>query len=256
VGLLLLAGALALPLGTLRLGLPLWPMGRPLLLSLVFAAVVFVLRAATLAASAIGLLICFVLAEAPAAWSRFTYDPTEHWLVAALLVIFVLTFAATKYGRKKKEERGLSESKRGRSASQIVANLGVAGLFAAVGWYEGCVAALAEAAADTVSSEIGQATGHPARLVTSGQIVPAGTDGGVTITGTLAGLGAAAVVVATGSGHHSLWPIQVATWTGACAGLYFDSLLGATLERRGWMGNDLVNFSSTLIAAILASTVR
>jgi uncharacterized membrane protein len=39
----------------------------------------------------------------------------------------------------------------------------------------------------------------------------------------------------------------------AGAGLYFDSLLGATVERRGWMGNDLVNFTSTLFAAWIAS---
>jgi uncharacterized protein (TIGR00297 family) len=253
VGLLLLAGALALPLGTARLGLPLWPLGRPLLLSVAFAAVVLVLRAATPAASAIGLLICFILAEAPAAWSHYTYDTTEHRLLAALIALFVLTFAATKYGRGKKEARGLSESRRGRSASQIVANLGVAGLFAAVGWYEGCVAALAEAAADTVSSEIGQAMGHRARLVTTGQIVPSGTDGGVTTVGTVAGLAAAAIVVAIGSGHHALWPTQVIIWMAAGAGLYFDSLLGATVERRGWIGNDLVNFSSTLCAAVLAS---
>lgn len=255
VGLLLLAGALAPPLGAARLGLPLWPLGRPLLASVVFAVVVLMLRAATPAASAVGLLVCFILAESPAAWSHFTYDPIEHSLLAALITLFVLTFAATKYGRSKKEVRGLSESKRGRRASQIVANLGVAGLFAAVGWYEGCVAALAEAAADTVSSEIGQATGHPARLITTGQAVPAGTDGGVTVMGTVAGLVAAAVVVALGSGHHSLWPTQVVTWMAASAGLYCDSLLGATVERRGWIGNDLVNFTSTLVAAALASTL-
>jgi uncharacterized protein (TIGR00297 family) len=254
-GLLLLAGALAPPLGAARLGMPLWPLGRPLLLSVLFATVVLTLRAATPAASAIGMLVCFILAEAPAPWSRFTYDPTEHWLLAALIALFVLTFAATKYGRNKKEARGLSESRRGRSASQIVANLGVAGLFAAVGWYEGCVAALAEAAADTVSSEIGQATGHPPRLVTTGQMVPAGTDGGVTVVGTAAGLAAAAIVVAIGSGHHALWPTQMVTWLAASAGLYIDSLLGATVERRGWMGNDLVNFTSTLAAAVLASIV-
>lgn len=256
VGLLLLAGALAPPLGAARLGLPLWPLGRPLLVSLAFAALVLMLRAATPAASAIGLLVCFILAESPAAWSRFTYDPTEHWLLSALIALFILTFATTKYGRSKKEARGLSESRRGRNASQIVANLGVAGLFAAVGWYEGCVAALAEAAADTVSSEIGQATGHPARLVTTGQAVPAGTDGGVTVVGTVAGLAAAAVVIAIGSRHHRLWPTQLITWMAASAGLYLDSLLGATVERRGWMGNDLVNFSSTLVAAVLASAAR
>ena len=37
----------------------------------------------------------------------------------------------------------------------------------------------------------------------------------------------------------------------AVFGLFFDSLLGATLERRGWLNNDAVNFLSTAGAAAL-----
>jgi uncharacterized protein (TIGR00297 family) len=170
----------------------------------------------------------------------------------ALVAVFVLTYAATRLGRNRKEARGLAEPRRGRRASQIVANLGVAGLFAAAGWYSGCIAALAEAAADTVSSEVGQAIGGPARLLTNWNNVPPGTDGGITIIGTAAGLAAAAVVVALGAAHYALWPKTAMIWLCACAGLFFDSLLGATLERRGWIGNDLVNLGSTLFAALLA----
>jgi len=36
---------------------------------------------------------------------------------------------------------------------------------------------------------------------------------------------------------------------GAVFGLLFDSVLGATLERRGWLNNDGVNFLSTASAA-------
>ena len=36
---------------------------------------------------------------------------------------------------------------------------------------------------------------------------------------------------------------------GAVFGLFFDSLLGATLERIGWLNNDAVNFLSTASAA-------
>jgi uncharacterized membrane protein len=39
-------------------------------------------------------------------------------------------------------------------------------------------------------------------------------------------------------------------------GLVFDSWLGATVERRGWLGNDLVNFSSTVFAAGVAGVIR
>jgi len=44
-------------------------------------------------------------------------------------------------------------------------------------------------------------------------------------------------------------------WVAACAGLFFDSFLGATIERRGWIGNDLVNFTSTLVAALIATAL-
>jgi uncharacterized membrane protein len=40
---------------------------------------------------------------------------------------------------------------------------------------------------------------------------------------------------------------------GAIAGLFVDSLLGATAERRGWLNNDGVNFLSTLAASAIAA---
>ena len=39
---------------------------------------------------------------------------------------------------------------------------------------------------------------------------------------------------------------------GAIGGLFVDSLLGATAERRGWLNNDAVNFLSTFAAAVIA----
>jgi uncharacterized protein (TIGR00297 family) len=203
-----------------------------------------------------GWLICLILAQSPLVRSRYLLDTQPHFLVSALLTVFLLTFAATRCKRRQKEIRGLSESRRGRSASQIVANLGVAGLFAAVGRYEGCIAALAEAAADTVSSEIGQAIGHPARLITTGRLVPPGTDGGITVSGTTTGILAAGIVVAIGAFRHPLWPNQIVLWVAAISGLFLDSVLGATAERRGWLGNDLVNFSSTLFAALFATLLH
>jgi uncharacterized membrane protein len=44
----------------------------------------------------------------------------------------------------------------------------------------------------------------------------------------------------------------VISWSCGVFGLFFDSLLGATLERRGWINNDAVNFLSTASAAIFA----
>jgi len=71
------------------------------------------------------------------------------------------------------------------------------------------VAAFATAAADTVSSEIGQAFGRTAYLVTSFKRVPAGTEGAVSLEGTLAGFGASTVPAAFAAAASLI------TWPGA-----------------------------------------
>jgi uncharacterized protein (TIGR00297 family) len=222
-----------------------------LLSSFAFALVVWLLRSATLSAAGVGFLVCAILAQSPTVWTGFAPLPVFHPAIPALVMLFVLTFAATRFGRKKKERRGVAEARSGRRASQIVANLGVAALCALIGWYDGCIAAMAEATADTVSSEIGQALGGPTWMLTSLQRVPSGVDGGISLAGTLAGILAAGVVVAAGALHHALWQDEAFVFAAACAGLFFDSFLGATVERRGWVGNDLVNFTSTLFAAAI-----
>jgi uncharacterized protein (TIGR00297 family) len=225
-----------------------WSLLFPVALSVGFAGLVWVLRSATLPAAGVGLLVCLILAVAVRAPAGFFTRPA----LSALIALFVLTFAATRYGRKKKEARGLAEARSGRRASQVVANLGVAALCASVGWYGGCLAALAEATADTVSSEVGQAIGGPTWLITKFRRVPAGRDGGVSVGGTLAGAVGAGLVVLMGLPGLVRWRDGVVVFVCACAGLAFDSLLGATVEERGWLGNDLVNFCSTLFAAGLA----
>jgi uncharacterized protein (TIGR00297 family) len=120
----------------------------------------------------------------------------------------------------------------------------------------GCLAALAEAACDTVSSETGKALAVEARLVTSGRIVPAGTDGAISIPGTVLGAVAAALVAleALLTGILDLRRAVVVAMAGI-AGMLLDSLLGATLERRGRLSNNTVNLLSTLGAALLATIV-
>jgi uncharacterized protein (TIGR00297 family) len=89
-------------------------------------------------------------------------------------------------------------------------------------------------------------------MITTGRRVAAGTDGGVSVAGTVAGVLAASAVVGAGGIHGALEaPQALLVFAAACAGLAFDSMLGATAERRGWMENDLVNFSSTLFAALV-----
>ncbi len=113
-------------------------------------------------------------------------------------------------------------------------------------------AAMAEAAADTVSSELGQAFSRRALLITSLETVPPGTDGGISIRGTAAGILAACVMsaVCVAAGIIPMRWASLAALAGVC-GMVVDSLLGASLERGGWLGNDAVNFASTVTAAIV-----
>jgi len=89
--------------------------------------------------------------------------------------------------------------------------------------------------------------------VTNWKSIAAGTDGAVTLAGTLAGAAAAAAVVATcvpgGMFGWRVFPLCIAA---GMLGTLVDSLLGATMERRGWLGNNAVNFLSTAIAAAIA----
>lgn len=226
----------------------------PLVLSLAFACIVWRLRSATGPASLLGALICLLLASPHSFLSLERQRPGNviSPTLPALIALFTLTFAATRFKRRAKEGVGLAEPRHGRRSSQIVANLGFAGLCAAVGFYPGALAALAEATADTVSSEVGQALGGPTWLLTNLRPVAPGTDGGVSLRGTIAGLAAAGLVVSSGTHGLSSVSADVLVFLASTAGLFFDSLLGATIERHGWIGNDLVNFSSTAFSALLA----
>jgi uncharacterized protein (TIGR00297 family) len=182
---------------------------------------------------------------------------------ATLGALFAMTWASTRLGYRRKLALGLAESREGRNAWQILANLAVAAsssvAFGATGnrvWLTATVAALAEAATDTVASEIGQYRTATARMITTWKQVPAGTDGGLTISGSVAGVVGGVVIAAVAVLGGIIVPREA--WipsVAGTAGMLFDSILGATLQRRRWLSNQSVNFYATLAAAALAYVI-
>lgn len=200
---------------------------------------------------------------------------TEGWHTPfwPLLGLLLLTLWATRFGRARKEELGVAEGRHGRNAAQVAANLGV-GALAAVSLrfslssaaprvlHGGALrlalaAALAEAAGDTLSSELGEVLGGEPHLITTFSRVPAGTDGAISIAGTLAGISGAGLITLVAAIAMAFTPLEGAiVLMAAVTGLFVDSWLGALLERRGWLNNDAVNFLSTLAAAAIAYLTR
>lgn len=200
------------------------------------AAVAYALGTLTISGAVAGAVLASLL------WWRAGY---QGFLI--LMAFFVLGSLATRIAKKQRTPR---------VASQALANGAAAVAFAFLGWPAAMVAALAEAAADTVASEIGPLLARRAFLLTNGSSVPAGTSGGVSVAGTLVGLTAVALVTAPAVAMQVI-PLTAAPAVvlAAATGSIVDSFLGATLEKRGWLNNDGVNFLGTLAAGLLAASL-
>ena len=220
-------------------------------LALSFALLAWFLRGVSRSGAAAGALIALTVT-----------DVGGTPIFAVLVVVFVLTWLATRLGRERKQRLGIAERPRGRNGAQVLANLWASAMAIVLSlvlpwsyaFRVAALAALAEAASDTVSSEIGEAFGKRAWLITTAREVPVGTDGGVSAVGIFAGLLAAAVIALMGMLVVSTSDAYIVALCGF-AGMICDSFLGAWFERRGWMTNNLVNFSSTCLAALLGFVI-
>lgn len=148
--------------------------------------------------------------------------------------------------------------------------------------------AMATVNGDTWATELGVLSPKPPRLITNGRVVEPGTSGAVSLWGTVATLGGAALIALLAGLFPSplnLSRMLVVVTSGGLLGSLFDSLLGATVQAiyhcpsceveterhprhtcghvtslaRGWpwLNNDLVNFfASTLGAAVAVALWR
>ncbi len=191
-------------------------------------------------------------------------------MYSALLAFFVIGTACTKLGYARKLKAGLAQEKGGRrGAGHAIANVGVATLCAIACWrglglvplFMG-ITALATASADTVGSEIGQLIGRRAFLPLTFRRVERGTEGAISIEGTLTGALAGFLVAALGvsiAAHHlapgfvgsveivKTHAIAVIT---VCAvlGSWIESIIGSFQPN---IANGAMNFINTAAGAVL-----
>lgn len=177
-------------------------------------------------------------------------------------LFFLLGSLTTKWKKSAKEQLGVAQQQGGqRSVPNVLAN-GLAPAF--LGWlawwlqhtepwvWPMLAAAVASATSDTVSSELGSLYGRQFWDVRSGQRSRAGADGVVSIEGTVYGALASALIGLVCGLWLNNWALAGTVALCGLLGNFADSLLGAYLQRSGWLNNHTVNFWSTVIAAACA----
>ena len=218
--------------------------------AIALGAVVLLARAATVGAASTGVLLAFCYGITP------SYPHSLLWPLGAALA---LTLGCSRIGRNRKQQHAPDEG-HARDTAQVAANLGAGALagaalnaHGALAAHTAIVAALAELAADTLASELGQLSPWPPRMLLTGRVAAPGTDGAISPLGTAAALAGAAAVATVGMWACAL-PMGLAGVAVVCGfgGMVLDSILGQLLERRSLLHNDAVNFLSNAAAATAA----
>ncbi|KKZ14783.1 MAG: membrane protein [Candidatus Synechococcus spongiarum 142] len=189
------------------------------------------------------------------------------WLTVVLYL--ALGSAVTRLGLRRKQALQLAEARGGRRGPRNLWGSAATGLSLAVLMAMapgarpllilGFVASFAAKLGDTWGSEIGKRWGARTLLITTLQPVPPGTEGAISITGTVASLVAVVMYAALALTllRPSLGPGPLAQLvllgTAAATATIVESWIGATWQGRvAWLTNELVNAALTIVAALLA----
>jgi uncharacterized protein (TIGR00297 family) len=177
-----------------------------------------------------------------------------------MLSFFILGSISTRYKYEYKKKIGVEQGQSGARGYRNVFANGIVAAAAAVLYgvfvrpefivlYIGCVAT---AAADTMASEIGVTGGTP-YMITTLEKVPIGTNGGVTVLGEIVALFGGFLVCLVAVLLNVITPgMLVACTLAAFIGTNIDSLVGATLENRGFLGNAGTNLLATIGGGVCA----
>ncbi|MEM7725774.1 MAG: TIGR00297 family protein [Cyanobacteria bacterium P01_A01_bin.45] len=201
---------------------------------------------------------------------------------AYLLVMFYFLVGSTvtRIGIREKEALGIAEKRSGARGPENVWGSALTGAICAVSiflinwlypgqivpnWVSsttsllllGFVASFSTKLSDTCASEVGKAYGKSTFLITTLQAVPRGTEGAVSLEGTVAGIFGSIAIALVG------WSVGLTDLIGvvwcviaAFVATNLESVIGATLQSRyEWLTNELVNIVNTLIGAVTAASL-
>ena len=232
--------------------------------SLIISGIAFFKKVLDQGGSALAFLICFITGA------------LGHWTWLLLMLIFVgSSFLATKFAIVYKKALGVEESVEGtRGGSNVISN-GIVPAIVAVCYSlnllspeQALVAfttSIGAATADTMASEIGVLAPEPVLITNPSKKVEPGTDGGISLEGTTASLlsavsmsmlsfSAFVLMIEENHAFYSSFEVDY-LYISAFFGFFgsiIDSLLGATLENRGILGNNGVNFCSISATVLLS----
>ena len=190
----------------------------------------------------------------------------QGWL-SVVIYLFLGSFV-TRLGFERKQESGLAEGRGGRRGPENLWGSAATGACLAILFalklgsgrllLVGFAASFAAKLADTFGSEIGKRWGRKTFLITSFRPVSAGTDGAISLEGTLASsLGSFAMTfVMVSLFYDQIGRFAFVIFIAGFIATLFESFLGALFQQRlSFLTNEIVNGIQTSFAALLAMAI-
>ena len=181
-----------------------------------------------------------------------------------VMFYFLVGSAITRVGMAEKMAAGIAENRGGKRGPENVWGSALIATICAIAtivfpeykslFFIGYVASFATKLSDTCASEIGKVYGKKTFLITTFQPVPKGTEGAVSLEGTLAGIIASVVIALLAWSIDMINVMAIAICiVSAFVATNLESVIGATLQEKfDWLTNEVVNIINTLIGALCA----
>ena len=197
---------------------------------------------------------------------------TDVWWFLLLLTFYLLGGGFTNYKYGYKQSLGIAQGKGGARGYKNVFSNSLVAIVASIGYtifphaaniflyiYLGSVAT---ATGDTLASEIGTTYKGKPRMITTLKEVEPGVDGGVSSLGEIAAIFGSMVIALFALlvgvieiDQYCLIGMLIIAISGF-VGTNIDSLLGATMQKRGILSNNGVNLAATIAGGVVAGVMR